>query len=99
MKSTPLEQVIDISSPVFDALLDTDPIAVADARPNRSRLAVLYLRHRDPRDDRTPQPDGCTANYHADVDEVTPDACMIHPAPLSHGAGILRRRLCRQRRQ
>ena len=86
-----LEQVIDISSPVFDALLDTDPIAVADTAP--TDLAWLFYTSGT-----TGQPKGamithrslmaCTMNYYADVDEVTPDACMIHPAPLSHGAGI-----------
>ena len=54
-----LERLIVIGSEEYHALFAADPIAGRAARRQRSRLAVLYLRHHRPAEGRDAHPSRC----------------------------------------
>jgi acyl-CoA synthetase (AMP-forming)/AMP-acid ligase II len=88
---TSLEYVIEAGSADHNKLMSNDPADLTDAGPDD--LAWVFYTSGT-----TGRPKGAmltnrnlmamVTNYFADVDDITPYDCMIHGAPLSHGAGL-----------
>jgi acyl-CoA synthetase (AMP-forming)/AMP-acid ligase II len=86
-----LDHVIEAGSADQRQLMAGDGIAPADSGPED--LAWLFYTSGT-----TGRPKGAmltnrnlmamVANYFADVDQIAPDDCMVHGAPLSHGSGL-----------
>ena len=86
-----LDRVIEVGGTEHDKLRGGDAMALADVAPEA--LAWLFYTSGT-----TGRPKGAmithrnltsmVMNYYGDVDTVTPDDCMVHCAPLSHGSGL-----------
>jgi long-chain acyl-CoA synthetase len=86
-----LEQLIAISSAEYVSLFSVDPVTVVPRVPDD--LAWLFYTSGT-----TGRPKGAMLSHHvlalaseayaAEVDPITPDDCILHAAPMSHGSGI-----------
>ncbi len=86
-----LERIIEHGSSEYNGLLKSEPIDVSILDPNS--LAWLFYTSGT-----TGMPKGAmlshrnlltmSLNYFADFDRITPESCMLHAAPLSHGSGL-----------
>jgi len=89
--ATALQQVIDVASDDYAALLRHEPIAPADIGP--LDLAWLFYTSGT-----TGKPKGvmlthdnlqaATQAYFSDVDAIAPGDAILHAAPMSHGSGL-----------
>jgi long-chain acyl-CoA synthetase len=83
--------VIDVASPRYAALIDSDEASVTDVAPGD--LAWLFYTSGT-----TGRPKGAmlshrnllqmALSYLADIEDVSPGDAFIHAAPLSHGSGL-----------
>lgn len=83
---------IDVEDPVFDALCTEDPDPTLPP-PQPNDLAWLFYTSGT-----TGRPKGAmlthanliamATSYAIDIDTIAPEDCILHPAPLSHGAGL-----------
>jgi acyl-CoA synthetase (AMP-forming)/AMP-acid ligase II len=86
-----LDAVIATGDPDYQALCTGEGMPMRDVAPDD--VAWLFYTS-----DTTGRPKGAmlthrnllvmTLSYFADSDTITPEDCMIHAAPLSHGSGV-----------
>ena len=86
-----LERLIVIGSEQYRALFARRSDAGRAARRQRSRLAVLHLRHHRPAEGRDADPSHlaqASFAYLTEVDAAAPGDSILHAAPMSHGSGL-----------
>jgi long-chain acyl-CoA synthetase len=86
-----LDRIISTESPEYQRLASGDPAPRVGCEPTDA--AWLFYTSGT-----TGQPKGAvlshrnlmamTTSYFADVDQIAPDDCIIHAAPMSHGSGL-----------
>jgi acyl-CoA synthetase (AMP-forming)/AMP-acid ligase II len=86
-----LKEIVVPGMPAYQRLLQGDAVALMPAAPDD--LAWLFYTSGT-----TGRPKGAmlshgnllaqTVNYFADVDQVLPQDCIVHAAPMSHGSGL-----------
>jgi long-chain acyl-CoA synthetase len=86
-----LQAAVLVSGPVWDRLTGSTPVGLVDREPTDA--AWLFYTSGT-----TGRPKGATIthrnllmaslSYFADLDPVSPQDCILHAAPLSHGSGL-----------
>lgn len=90
-RAADVEEVVVTQTDRYRALFESNPMTVQIVAPDA--LAWLFYTSGT-----TGQPKGAmlshrnlvamTLNYFADMDTVSPEDCILHAAPLSHGSGL-----------